>query len=173
MYDKYNKESTGLYSLNDTLYNGTNGFSGNINNWTKVQFNWIKYMAVKKSDWIDTVIVRFNFISDATENAHEGWIIDNIRLFMVEQPGSVNESAYKNNLEIYPNPVQTNSLIKSKDQKTIKQIRIYNLTGQLLKTSEIQCSEFTFERENLTPGSYLLKCIFKDDTSETLKIIIK
>ncbi len=48
MYDDYHTVKKGLYNSSDTLFNGTNGFSGNINQWTKVQFNWVKYMAVKK-----------------------------------------------------------------------------------------------------------------------------
>lgn len=168
----YYTESLGLYTKNDTLFNGQYGFSGDIMEWQKVQFNWVKYVAVKKNYLDDTVIVRFNFISDPSNN-QEGWMIDNIRLFTVELPGAINDNYSNSNLEFYPNPIVNNSVLKSKNGESIKGVELFNFNGQLLRTETVNADEYNFEKQQLNPGIYFLHCTFSNKIQESVKIIIE
>ena len=162
-----------LYSNNDTLYNGEYGFSGAISKWEKVQFGWYFSSYIKRSQWQDTMLIRFNFISGANDAANDGWMIDNIRLFWVGLGWSINEQTLISNLEIFPNPVHDNSIIQTKDKRQIKYIQVYNLTGQLLREEIVGDYSFIFERKGLPSGTFLVKCVFAYETRETLKMIIQ
>lgn len=168
----YYTETLGLYTLNDTLFNGEFGFSGNILEWEKVQFNWVKYLAVKKAFYNDTILVRFNFISDSINNM-EGWMIDDIRLFTVELPGDISENEINSSIVFYPNPIIDYSVLKTKNGQTIKTIELFNYNGQLLKTESINTNEYVFKKHNLNPGIYFLRCTLSNKIQESIKIIIE
>ncbi len=83
--------SVNLYTQTDTLYNGEPGFSGSSNGWVNTMMGW-STMYVSTSDigrtkggWeLDTVLVRFNFISDSIAESKDGWMIDDFYIFEVD-----------------------------------------------------------------------------------------
>lgn len=170
-YDYYTK-TEGLYTLNDTLFNGEYGFSGNVSSWTKVQFNWVKYIAIKKTHYTDSVLVRFNFISDSLNNM-EGWMIDNIKLFTIDLPGAINNSPLNSNLSIFPNPIKNTAVIQSKNNQVIKTIDVYSVNGQLIRTESPNKNKFVFKKQSLTPGLHFIQCTYSNNKQELQKIIIE
>lgn len=158
-----------LYTTDDVLYNGNYGFSGNIEDWEIVQFGW-NIQIVK--DAIDTMLVRFNFISDDIDNEKEGWIIDDIILFGVDLGGTISENTQKRT-SIYPNPVENNSVISfDKNYSSIK-IELYNSAGQIVKKDCILNSNiYNLSKNELQSGIYFLKITLDNRLIENQKIII-
>lgn len=72
---QFNSEN--LYTTKDSLQGGEPGFSGQSNEWINTRFQIIWMMPVK-TDWIDTVMFRFSFISDSIQTNKDGWLIDDI-----------------------------------------------------------------------------------------------
>ncbi|MFA6403774.1 MAG: T9SS type A sorting domain-containing protein [Salinivirgaceae bacterium] len=165
-------QTINLYSKEDTLYNGEYGFSGESLGWEKVQFSWYT-MIVKKGYWYDTMIVRFNFISDTIPDNKDGWMIDNIRLFWVDLGGSIHESAIVSNLDVFPNPINDRAIIRTKNQQNIKKIEVFSINGQLVGAKIVQSNEYQFHKDNLQPGIYFMKCTFNNETSETIKLLVQ
>jgi len=164
-------ETRNLYSKEDSLYNGEFGFSGESLGWEKVQFSWYTMME-KKGYWYDTMIVRFNFISDTIPENKDGWMIDNIRLFWVDLGGSVHETSIVSNLDVFPNPVNELTVIRTKNQQAIQKIEVFSINGQLVVTNIVQSNEYHFHKNNLQPGIYFMKCTFGNASSEIIKLII-
>lgn len=168
----YYTETEGLYSLSDTLFNGEHGFSGDVTTWSKVRFNWVKYIAVKKKQFIDTVIIRFNFISDSVNNL-EGWMIDDINLFTIDLPGAVDNSLANSDITVSPNPIKNTTVIQSKNKQTIKTLEVFSINGQLVRTEHPNSDQFVFEKKDLNKGIYFIRCLYSKDKQESLKIIIE
>ncbi|MBI9068194.1 MAG: T9SS type A sorting domain-containing protein [Salinivirgaceae bacterium] len=164
-------ENENLYKDTDTLYNGEFGFSGNINSWIKVKFCWYD-LVTKNTNWFDPMIIRFNFLSDATETARDGWMIDDIRLFWVDLGGNIHEKPLVSNIEVYPNPIIDNAIIKSKNNREIQKIDVFSITGELLRRETIGTNEFIFNKRTLQKGTYLVKCYYGNNDSETIKMQI-
>ena len=160
-----------LYSNNDKLFNGEFGFSGTISDWEKVQFSWY-HMLEKKGYWADTMLVRFNFISDSIPETLDGWMIDNIRLFWVDLGGDIHETSVLSNLEAYPNPLNEEAVIRTRNQELIQVIEVYSPEGKLIKHQKVQSDEFVFKKGELKEGIYLINCLFKNSSSETIRVII-
>lgn len=74
--------NTNIYSQNDSLINGQVGFSGTDTTWKTTNIGW-PLMGVKSSAQYDTILFRFNFISDSIQTNKDGWMIDDIRLYGV------------------------------------------------------------------------------------------
>jgi len=161
-----------LYTNEDTLFNGEKGFSGSISDWQEVMFEWVS-MAVKKGDnsYNDTMVVRFNFISDGTENAREGWMIDNLRLIVIDYGGNIHENSLISNLEIFPNPIKDKAIIRTKDKQQINNIELFSIAGQLIRSYTVNNFEYNLKTGDLPSGIYFVKCNFGYE-SETIKVLI-
>ncbi|TGN29294.1 GEVED domain-containing protein [Empedobacter tilapiae] len=72
-------------------------------------------------------------------------------------------------LTYYPNPVKDNLNIKS--TKEIAEVNIINLTGQVVKRDTIIKDKLS--TSNLPSGTFIIKIIYKDNSSESFKIIKK
>jgi len=95
----------GIYT--DSLVNDELGFSGRSDGWVTTRLEWITPYA--KSDWIepeDTIVLRFNFISDDQETNKEGWMIDDIQLYAVVLGGAVENYGDNDLIKLYPNPAE-------------------------------------------------------------------
>ena len=57
---------------------------------------------------------------------------------------------------IYPNPVNKTAIISS--NQTIKTIKIYSMTGELIKQyTNVNCQQFQFDRSGIAAGAYFVK----------------
>lgn len=124
-------ETEGLYAQSDTLYNGEYGFSGELHTWSKVRFGWEYCLTKTASDYHDTTLLRFNFISDGNDPTQEGWNIDHIRLFSMPITGSAADG-HARMFSVVPNPAVDEITIVSADGSAIERVRLFDMTGKLL-----------------------------------------
>jgi len=166
-------DNLNLYNLYDTLYNGEFGFSGHSNGWITTMFSW-HYIPVKNDiDVIgDTMIVRFNFISDSIENNKEGWMIDNIKLYSVDLGGGIND-AKSLKFNIAPNPMNEISIIKLENYSEI-QLSIFNIQGQLVRQKKyFNNQSIIINKNNFNSGIYFVKIRTDSNLIGIKKLIIK
>ncbi len=148
--------SMNLYSPSDTLFNGKSGFSGKQDNWKISSINFI-CMAVKKSF---PFYLRFTFISDSTQNTHEGWLIDDIIIRTDGECTSIEENQQEVKLNIWPNPVKTKTkIILDNLNKQQYQFEIYNLEGKRVLLKHIEQSTFEINRSNMSSGIHFYRLI--------------
>jgi hypothetical protein len=83
---------------------------------------------------------------------------------------SSNEYITENDgISIFPNPVKTQLTIKS-NQELIKQVKIYNMLGNLVFSSNESFSgNKTFDTSSLRSGSYLLQIFTSPQTKNSWK----
>jgi hypothetical protein len=124
-------ETEGLYSLSDTLYNGEYGFSGEVHDWSKVRFGWEDCVTKTGAGYQDSMILRFNFISDEQDTSQEGWNIDHIRLFSMPVYGSAADG-HAGMFSVVPNPAVDEIRIVSADGSVIERVRLFDMTGKLV-----------------------------------------
>ncbi len=124
-------ETEGLYAQSDTLYNGEYGFSGELHAWSKVRFGWEYCLTKTASGYEDSMLLRFNFISDGNDPSHEGWNIDHIRLFSMPITGSTADG-HASLFNVVPNPAVDELRIVTADGAAIDRIRLFDMTGKLL-----------------------------------------
>lgn len=67
------------------------------------------------------------------------------------------EELNKNSFSIYPNPANDAFIVELKDKLNNKNLKIYNLQGQLLKQFTINNSKLIIKTEGFESGIYLLK----------------
>ncbi len=122
--------SSNFYN-NDTLYDGTPGFTGKSNGWgngwgyVSFSFPWcFGYNVISPPP---SMIVRFTFKSDSINTNKEGWMIDNLEWRLGGCEG-VTEFQNKTTLELSPNPATTSITITS--STNIKEIKLINLLGE-------------------------------------------
>jgi hypothetical protein len=167
-----------LYSANDTLFNGECGFSGKSNGWDTTMFAWFIMPATLKGSQVefgDTMILRFNFISDSIKSDREGWMIDNISLYAGDiGGGGIHDVDNSQIIKLSPNPVNTFvNLEFDRNYKDIE-IKIYNVKGQKLREYYYSNrNEIKIEEIGLESGFYFISVIFNKEVNYTKKIIVK
>jgi len=152
-----------LYTEDDLLFNGEKGFSGRSDGWIVTEFGW-HMMPVSPPGLIeeiteleDTTIIRFTFVSDSLDNNKEGWLIDHIRLVQYDLMGSVGDFE-KIDFSIYPNPIIDEANISFDKFNRQLNLKLYTLSGQLIKNENYYNSRsIKFARDNIKPGTYILK----------------
>ena len=163
-----------LYSNNDTLFNGEKGFSGKSNNWVTTWFGW-HYMLVKKAvQFADTMIVRFNFISDNIDNHKEGWLIDNIRLYAAVLPGAINQIGNADLIKLYPNPVNSYLFIDlERNYKNIK-IELSDILGKVrISHNYTDKKLIRIDGLNLSAGIYNIKITLDNEFIVKKHVVVK
>lgn len=113
--------------------------TGKSDGWILSRFNWQWWLPVK-SDTInypvDSLMIKFTFISDSIETNREGWIIDDILTESGDWQRCSDIKEIPNNiLRIYPNPFSQQITIESNINLNGSNIIIYNSIG--LKVKEI------------------------------------
>lgn len=162
--------SENLYGAGDTLTGGIPGFSGYSGDWVHTQIEIIYALPVK---WpVDSLYMRFHFISDDVETARDGWIIDNIKSSFVDLG-----SAAKNNditpIMVFPNPLTESSIltIPNSSGKILK-IELIGTSGNSVRKFETDQSVLTIEKGTLKPGLYIIKVSSDNELKATGKIIV-
>jgi hypothetical protein len=167
--------NTNLYHLTDTLYNGEHGFSGSSNGWIHSCMAWYN-LPVKHADIVppDTMILRFNFISDNIHHNREGWMIDDIRIFSLDLGSGINESSKGSiHAHVTPNPLKNNALVTLDKMYEHVEYLLIDPSGRILQTGKPgKCREFTIQRGGLSPGIYLFKLTSGNNISEVTRIIV-
>lgn len=103
-----------------------------------------------------------------------GWGVDatNIKMFRIQLPAKLATDEVKNHVEItlFPNPVSNELNIDSKDN--IKEVTVFNLTGQQLFSKKGNSKTSKIDVSNLKSGIYIVE-VKTDKTSKTYKVIKK
>ena len=79
-------------------------------------------------------------------------------------PVSVKENltAQQVNLEVRPNPSATDILFSTEVGSPMQVVEVYNLSGQLLRSSVVENNQFTLSKGDLATGMYIARIRFED-----------
>ena len=154
-----------FYGDDDTLFNGTNGFSGTAEDWQHSVFTWWYCIGVEE-EYPDSMMIRFNFQSDGIQSGQEGWMIDDIVLdsdicgdIREHGPGMVTST-------IDPNPVVQASVLKIDGAFNAPcTLAIADMTGVLMFSGLLTSDEFHIGRLDLDPGVYVYALSFEKGDS--------
>ena len=145
------KEAGGLYKYVDTLDNGQPAFSGKSNGWQGVVIRFGS-LAVKKQPF-DTLIFRFVFEANNSQNPTDGWMIDDI-WFSNDYTSSIAKNT-NNNLSIYPNPTLGNTTLQTTNGEDIENITIKDVLGkEVFAQKAINQNAITLNLSYLPKGCY-------------------
>ena len=173
----YSPSETGLctenlYSNLNTLFNEEFGFSGNSQGWVTTKFGWYNPVVDKSFLLEDTMIVRFNFISDNVESSKEGWMIDNIRLFSIDQGDGVEDNV-TSNFRLYPNPALNELMVELEENYDNVSVEIMNIQGQTIKQQEfLDSKDIKINVGDLDTGFYFLVIKSRNRMNGYKKIMI-
>ena len=169
-------ENGNLYSRDDVLFNGEKGFSGRSEGWETVWFAW-HYIPVKKAavaEGVNSMIIRFNFISDDINNNKEGWLIDNIRLFSIDLGSGIPNRKIREAVRIYPNPVNQSTVIDLNTRHHEVTISLVDVTGRLMYTMKYtNTGLIPLDTERLSKGIYFVRIGLDTSGTETHKIVVE
>lgn len=168
--------NTNLYDTSAKLFNGQPGFSGNSGSWIHSCMAWYD-IPVKNPLTLpgDTMYLRFNFVSDNMQQDHEGWMIDQIRLFNIDLGSGIKEyMSGETHSYFYPNPVSDQAtFIMNKTYRNV----YYELTdckgSVLLKKDLGSCDEFIFDRKDLADGIYFMRLVLDNKYIDFHRIILR
>lgn len=121
------------YNATDTIMGGIPAFSGNSDGWRFSGVEWAWMIGVKTPEH-DSLTLRFTFKSDAGQTNHEGWMIDDIYLVLLDCTGSILEGKQLNlPVKVSPNPLSAYSIIGF-PQKPDKEyfVSIFDSRGRLV-----------------------------------------
>lgn len=162
-----------LYSDTDTLIEGNVGFSGRSNGWIHTIMAW-HALPVKIVIPSDTMIIRFNFISDGLDHPKEGWMIDHIRLYSVDLGGGVQDLFNSNEIaKVFPNPFADEAEISFVESFQTIEVEVYDLQGKLVGQQKYPSgNSFRFNGNGLKSGAYSLKILLDNKKVVTKKVIL-
>ena len=160
-----------FYDETDTLYNGVKGFSGKSEDWEYSEFAWLYCLGVE-DEYPDSMMIRFNFISDSIQTFKEGWMIDNIVLHS-DVCGAVNENlTNKIKVTIEPNPINYKSILRIKRTSNERyHLSIININGKQVFTKYLETNEFQLNSLSLSTGFYFYILHFENNESISGKFI--
>jgi hypothetical protein len=163
--------SSNFYGDSDTLFNGMNGFSGKSDDWQESMFIWFYCLGVDE-EYPDSMMIRFNFISDDLPSDKEGWMIDNIVLHSdlcgFTPEGKTNDYS----VTIQPNPINNESrIIIHGTIKTKYNLTITDIFGRQVYTITASDNEFLLNNTGLKTGIYFYRIKFEDNIELTGKIL--
>jgi hypothetical protein len=167
-----------IYSTDDNLINGSSGFSGRSDDWESTLIGWyVLYASINKSTqdevFPDTLIIRFNFISDENDNGKEGWLIDNIRFYSIYLSGGAIKDTDNSLLKIYPNPADNYLRINFSIPFKEMHLDIISLKGDILYSRKYNYREnIEIKNLDLKSGFYILQCILDNEKRIIHKLLI-
>jgi hypothetical protein len=138
-----------MYTDTNLLYNGEPGFSG------QKQAIWPTMFSIWMFE-IDTLNLRFVFISDSIDSAQSGWSLDEFEFLGGWWGISETQQSIYN---IYPNPISSNAVLsfENPESKTFS-LDIYSNSGQFISCIDgINGNELRISRESLIPGVYYFR----------------
>jgi len=167
--------NSNLYSSENILFNGEPGFSGKSDGWVHTCMAWFVWPVKMAWDFPpDTMIIRFNFVSDGNHHDKEGWMIDQIRIFSLDLGSGIRENQPgSKRSHIAPNPVKSSAIVKFDKTYDNVEYSLLDVTGRICAVGEPgKCSQFILDRRNIFPGMYFLKLSINHQFTETHRVII-
>ncbi|MEZ5016188.1 MAG: T9SS type A sorting domain-containing protein [Flavipsychrobacter sp.] len=124
-----------IYTDKDTLQDGTPAFSGTSNGWQTSRFQFFHGFPLRTTGTGGPqcvkrgIQIRFKFVSDATADTLDGWIIDEIKVELDEFGGSVGSIKNNGALELYPNPATGVVHLPTLYRQEEYRIQLYDILG--------------------------------------------
>lgn len=155
--------SVNLYTQADTLYTGAPGFSGSSDGWVNTMMGWsTMYLstndigAPKGGFEMDTVIVRFNFISDSIAESKDGWMIDDFYLFEVDVLSNVKNRSVAQ-FKIFPNPAMERLTAETEKDYQKLELNLRCISGkEAIRKAYGKGNRVELENLGLESGIYLV-----------------
>ncbi len=100
--------------------------------------------------------------------------VETFNIILVRGPGvGVNNIDFKNNINVYPNPAQTDLFINSNNITGNTNVKLYSITGQLLIEENMEASMTNkINVSNLQDGIYMLSIAGNNGKNATIKVVI-
>jgi hypothetical protein len=168
--------NTNLYDTTSTLSNGEPGFSGNSNGWVHTCMAWYDLPVEKSVNFpLDTMILRFNFVSDNDNTNKEGWMIDQIRLYSIDLGSSIHEQKTAPLFStVTPNPFSATAMVQLSRESDIVSFAVFDVTGRLMSSGVPgKCKSFQISGNNLQKGIYTLRVTTRDGSNSSCKFVVK
>lgn len=157
-----------MYGNSDTLWNGQKGFSGRKELFTSVVIFTLK---PQYNCSIDTIFIRFTFISDSIDNHKEGWNIYSISLTVEKGfPMKINAN-FLNKIQIPETLIRCTDNYFSNSLPDNLFANLIDITGKTILSRKITDNNFWVDC-NITPGIYALS-IYNNEFIKTTKVLIK
>lgn len=151
-----------LYGETDTLIGGINGYSGTSDDWVRTDLQWIWVYPIREVI-PDTLLLRFNFMSDDVETAKDGWMIDQIVTYKVNMSGLAEEKQ-QTALRVFPNPANVSTRIEWKNKGNEQHdLFVFNILGEIvLQGLDLNGDQVQVDLSQLPGGIYQI-ALFEDD----------
>lgn len=150
-----------FYDSTNTLFNEEPGFTGTSQGWQSSSFTWLYCIGVK-GGFPDSVMIRFNFISDSINTNKEGWMIDNILLYS-NACGGLMPAVGQLEASVYPNPVRPDSRLEfSMEGCAAAQLKVFDSKGKCVFSEQILDSDFPIGKLELPSGLYIYQIKSRD-----------
>jgi Secretion system C-terminal sorting domain len=154
----------------DTLPNGDFVFSGTDSVWRDV---WLCY----DMSWLsllDSIMIRYTFVSDSIDTQKDGWMIDNMmtHLTLIHTVDGEQPEKY---LTVYPNPTNGNIQIETRkieEFHIIEEMQLVNAMGQVVDEWRNVPTKFFVNTQKYSNGKYFLK-VRTNIQSEMVPIVIQ
>lgn len=128
--------------------------TGNSNGWQHFQVFLSELGLLFNTQYGDTLLYRFTFVSDGTQTNKDGLMFDDFHF--VDYIEGIDEKFNDNLITIYPNPVSKELTIKRNALCDDYIIQIFDSKGQLVDINT-NCIEDIIDIQQLKNGIYLLK----------------
>jgi hypothetical protein len=158
----------GLYEKSNLLFNGEAGFSGKSNNWVQTELNFTYFILVKKPE-LRPIAIRFVYQASDSSKAHEGWMIEEVKLGREYRNGAVSDVIAENPLRLYPNPTSTELHINTPENGYL---RFMNQQGEVIWQDACLAGEQQLNLPTLSNGLYYVEFV-SDRHQFTNKIVIQ
>ncbi|MBU1011324.1 MAG: T9SS type A sorting domain-containing protein [Bacteroidetes bacterium] len=167
-------ETPNIYGESDTLYNGEPGFSGHSNDWIHTTLAW-HFIPVRSGNIPDTMMLRFHFISDEIDNQHDGWMIDQLRMFSIDVGSSTPETKIDDNwVRFLQNPIQQRTNAMFDRQWHSVELTLHDVNGRTVSMMQCaNCSELLIDATELNDGLYLASFVIDRRHFISKKILVR
>ncbi len=113
--------------------------------------------------YIDTVLVKFTYITTSDPNKRDGWMVDNLGFFYHV---GIAEIQSDNLISLYPNPSNEQLQIHKSNSIAKQTVQILNCTGQVVYNNTNFIGE-TINTSQLSNGVYILR--YSDTKNYSIK----
>lgn len=162
----YSFRNENLYDSSQKLFNGMPGFSGKTNGWITSSFHLVWRM--KLFGPLDSVMLRFHFVSDSVAENKNGWMIDEVKVSYVEMGGGFDEMN-ASSLKLFPNPANRSLQFFSNTGAIPNEMKLFTVDGRFIEN--VMPINSSIDISKLEQGVYFLTFIHEGRTSFTRFIV--